>query len=115
MPTPEINELVKKMIPEFSENFGWNAYRSKVIESGYKPIVDSARQLFDMRVNQEQPSWKDSFSGANTIERALALQGQYFEHGEIKKDRQKKIIFDGNKFDISKLQAGEVKLYYIAM
>lgn len=111
MSSPEISELVKKIIPEFGENFGWDTFRGQVIASGFKPFVEGARQLLDMRVAQVQSSWKDSFSGANTSERALALQGQHFEHGEIKKDRQKKIVFEGNNFDVSRLQAGELKLY----
>lgn len=111
MPSPEINELVKKIIPEFSENFGWGEFRNQIIESGYKNIAEGAKQLLEMRINPSQTSWRDSFAGANTVERALALQGQHFEYGKIKKDRWKKIVFEGNNFNISKLQEGALKLY----
>jgi len=73
MSSPEISELAKKIIPEFGENLEWDTFRDQVTKSGFKPIAEGARQLLDMRVTQVRSSWKDSFSGANTSERALAL------------------------------------------
>lgn len=108
---PEVLEQVKKIIPEFKDGYGWSDFRSKIIESGYKPIVEGARQLLDMRVAQEEPSWKASLAGAMETERALAIEGQNLEHGLIKRDRSKKIIFEGKQFDLTELQQGETKLY----
>ena len=108
---PEIREQVNQIIPEFSESFGWSEFRSKVIETGFKPYVEVSRRLVDMRVKNEEPSWRTSYSGAVTIERALALEGRHHEYGTFRRDRSKKIAFEGNKFDLSKLTKGEVKFY----
>lgn len=108
---PEILEQVKKIIPEFKDGYGWSDFRSEIIESGYKPIVEAARQLLDMRVAQVDPSWKASVAGAMETEHALSIEGQFFKHGLIKRDRSKKIFFEGKQFDLTQLQQGETKLY----